>query len=372
MQASPQARHLEVLSSVVKWRTVSNYKNYFFRNGLAFSDTTLVRSDEPEQFPMHPPVPDLRTLEIHPVPFTRLLHRYDSSGNRERDGLGVPLLCEAIGDAASLGYNCLHIAGTEPLHCPALHALCSEAHRVGMMATLQLQQREITPRLLDELNGSVDLLGVALDGRPASHGRMRKCHRIRMALDRGIPVVVIFQMGRGSMKDLEWAAHFAAEHGATALAVRASKLSSEQLATAWMVLEYFRDLYRGRLAMGFEAPNRFTLPTEPPDLMGWHYGLSDRPHNLGEIVSPLVIDCDGIVLPLRRDFPAEFALGDLRDHPLLDLARSWIDQQSADFARCYLDALRHAQAGGHRLTDFFDLLSEEAGRSRQAALAAAC
>ena len=37
-----------------------------------------------------------------------------------------------------------------------------------------------------------------------------------------------------------------------------------------------------------------------------------------------------------------------------------------------LDALIRAQAGGHGVTDFFDLLSEEAGRSRQAALAAAC
>src|SRR5437763_3914882 len=199
---------------------------------------------------MQLPSPHIRTLEIHPVPFTHLLDRYDSSGNREWNGLGVPLLFEAICDAASLGYNCLHIAGAEPLHCPALHALCSEAHRVGMMATLQLQQHDITPRLLDELYESVDLLGVALDGRPASQGRMRKCHRIRMAVDRGIPVVVIFRAGRQSLRDLEWSAQFAAEHGATALAVRTSNLSRDQLATVWMVLEFFRDLYRARLSIG--------------------------------------------------------------------------------------------------------------------------
>jgi hypothetical protein len=320
---------------------------------------------------MQLPGPHIRTLEIHPVPFTRLLHRYDSSGNREWSRLGVPLLFEAIGDAASLGYNCLHIAGAEPLHCPALHALCSEAHRVGMMATVQLQQREITPRLLDELHESVDLLGVALDGRPSSHGRMRKCHRIRMAVDRGIPVVVIFRVGRHSLKDLEWAAQFAAEHGATALAVRTSNLSREQLATTWMVLESLRDLYRGCLSIGFESPNRFTLPAELPDVWGWQRGLSARTHALGEIVSPLVIDSDGRAIPLRRDFHSRFILGDLRYQPLRKLAESWIEHQSADFAQCYLDASRRAQNGA-RITNFFDLLSEEAGRSRQAALAAAC
>jgi hypothetical protein len=77
------------------------------------------------------------------------------------------------------------------------------------------------------------------------------------------------------------------------------------------------------------------------------------------------------VLPLRRDFPTHFALGDLRHQPLRDLADSWIGQQSADFARCYVDALTRSQEGGHQFTDFFDLLSEEAGRSRQAALSAA-
>ena len=205
---------------------------------------------------MNPLGPDTHTLEIHPVPFTRLLHRHSASGRPEEDGLGVPLLLEAIGEAASLGYNCLHLAGDEPLHCPALHSLCGEAHRHGMQATLQLKQGAITQRLVDELHGSVDLLGVVLEGRPAFQGRIRKCLRIKMARDRGIPVLVIFRLTRNNMNDLEWAAQFAAEHGASALVVRASNLSEDQLATAWMVLEFLRDLCRGRLSIGFEAPNR--------------------------------------------------------------------------------------------------------------------
>ena len=194
---------------------------------------------------------------------------------------------------------------------------------------------------------------------------------VKKAYDRGIPVVVIFQAGRSSLRDLEWVPQFAAEHGATALAVRTSNLSRDQLATAWMILEYFRDLYRGRLSIGFESPNRFTLPVELPDVWGWQRGLEARTHALGEIVSPLVIDSDGVALPLRGDFHPRFALGSVRQQPLSELAACWIEQQSAEFAQCYLDALVRAQAG-HRVTNFFDLLSEEAGRSRQAALAAAC
>jgi hypothetical protein len=92
--------------------------------------------------------PEIRTLEVNPVPITRLLHRNFPSGLRERDGLGVPLLLQAIGEAASLGYNVLHISGDNPLDCPSLHPLCGEAHRHGMQTTLQLQQTALTPRLI--------------------------------------------------------------------------------------------------------------------------------------------------------------------------------------------------------------------------------
>src|SRR5215469_17207398 len=108
---------------------------------------------------MSPHDPAIRILEVNPIPFTRLLHHTPASGVRERDGLGVPLLLQAIGDAASLGYNCLHISGSEPLHCPALHSLCGEAHSHGMTTAMQLKQRALTPSLLDELRGVVDSLG---------------------------------------------------------------------------------------------------------------------------------------------------------------------------------------------------------------------
>src|SRR5215813_3968754 len=73
--------------------------------------------------PMNLHHPEARTLEVHPVPLTCLLHRNLPSGSRERDGLGVPLLLQAIGEASSLGYNLLHISGEDPLRCASLHSL---------------------------------------------------------------------------------------------------------------------------------------------------------------------------------------------------------------------------------------------------------
>jgi Fe-coproporphyrin III synthase len=315
--------------------------------------------------------PEIRTLEVHPVPFTRLLHRNFPSGLRDRDGLGVPVLLDAIGEAASLGYNLLRISGDNPLHCPALHSLCGEAHRHGIRTTIQLPQNELTQRLIGEFSGVVDRLAIVLDGRPIVRKRIRRCHRLTMLGQRQIPFAVIFTLTRSNLNDLEPAVQFALEHEAAALAVRTSELSEDQLATAWMVTEFLRDQCRGRLAIDFETPNRHCLPLGPGELMRWIETLAARPRTLGRVVSPLVVNSEGMLLPIRRDFPSAFAFGDLRRHSLRQLADSWIVQRGAAFAGAYADALARAQAGRSRYHKFFDLLSEEAGRSRPAVFAAA-
>jgi Fe-coproporphyrin III synthase len=314
--------------------------------------------------------PDARTLEVHPIPFTRLLHRYPSSGHREWDRLGTPLLLAAVGEASQLGYTSLHVSGDEPLHCPALHSLCDEAHRHGMKTTLQLRQGELSQRLLKELQGSVDLLGVVLESRPAAHGRVRKCRELAAARELGMEVGVIIKLTRGNMNDLEWAAQFAAEHGARALSIRPCRVSDEQLATAWMVVEFLRDVCRGVLRIGFEVPNRYCLPVELGELNDWQRGLPSQPQTLGDLLSPLVIDSSGMVLPLRAGFPRALALGALGRCDLRELAEDWISCRSADFTDCYRSALARSRSD-NQFNDFFDLLAEEAGRSRAAALAVA-
>ncbi len=44
---------------------------------------------------------------------------------------------------------------------------------------------------------------------------------------------------------------------------------------------------------------------------------------LAEIVSPLVIEADGTIVPLQYGFPREYALGNLHQYSLSDLATRW-------------------------------------------------
>ena len=141
--------------------------------------------------------------------------------------------------------------------------------------------------------------------------------RLAVVRESGIPFALVFSLTSTSLADLEWAAEFATAQGAAMLQVRPSgELTDEQMATAWMMVECLSDLQRGKLVIHLDSVNRYSLPTEPGDLASWKQDLEREARYLGEIVSPLVIEDDGTVSPLRYGFPRRFAFGNLKNEAL--------------------------------------------------------
>ena len=144
------------------------------------------------------------------------------------------------------------------------------------------------------------------------------------------------------------------------LQVRPSEeLSDEQMATAWMMVECLSELQRGKLVIHFDAVNRYSLPTEPGDLASWRQDLEREARYLGEIVSPLVIESDGMVAPLRHGFPRRFAFGSLHKDGLATMTERWIDTQSGAFCELYGTVLRKARTADRMFGDLVQMLSEE-------------
>src|SRR5579862_8026021 len=135
--------------------------------------------------------PDIRILQIHPTRLCNLrcLHCYSSSGPRERGELGAPLLLQAIADAATLGYNVLSVSGGEPLLYGNLRALCEEAHRHQMLATLVTNGTVITAQKLYELRGSIDMIAISLDGAPERHNHIRGSSQAFQRMENGLELI---------------------------------------------------------------------------------------------------------------------------------------------------------------------------------------
>lgn len=328
--------------------------------------------------------PDVRILQIHPTRRCNLrcLHCYSSSGPRERGELGAPLLLNAVSDAASLGYNVLSVSGGEPLLYTHLEAICRRAHRHGMITTLVTNGTVITQRKMHDLRHLVDMMAISLDGAPERHNQMRGSatafermrSRLELVRQAGIPFAFVFTLTQENLPDLEWAADFAVEQGAAMLQVHpleeygractdlaGQSLADQQTGTAWMVVECLREIFRDKLSIHLDALTRNQLPVAPAVVADWLRDFEDGRRSLGEIVSPLVIEDDATVSPMRYGFPRNFALGSLHTHTLAELAEDWKHRRARAFCEMYSNTLRKIRDSECMFGNVYELLAQEAG-----------
>ena len=318
-------------------------------------------------------IPDVRILEVHPAPWNS--QRDNCHPSRilpERNDLGLPPLLHGVADAAKLGYNFLNVAGVEPLRYPGLTTLCREAHRHGMLTSTIAGSIPLTPPQLDWLRFSIDLLGVEIEGRGAGRNR-RRCapratqttrQRLAVVRNAGIPFAIVFSLTSANLGDLKWVAEFAVAQGAAMLHLRPSaELTGEPMTKAWRMVESLYELKRGKLVIHFDALHRYNLPPEPGDLASWKQDLDREARYLGEIVSPLVIEREGTVVPLSYGFPRRFAFGNLGRERLARMAKRWIESQAGAFCEVYGTVLRQARTADRTFEDWYRMLSLEAQRS---------
>jgi hypothetical protein len=310
-------------------------------------------------------IPDIRTLEIHLPNFGYLTTSCQrSSGLGGRDDLGVSLLSQAIHDAAGLGYNFLSIAGEQSLFHPGLKDLCGRAHQMRMLTTISTRCGLLSARRLKALVPTVDLLGIRYEA-----GMARNLEPVRRS---GIPFALVYHLTAANMGELESTAAFAVSHGAAMLHVRpAEGLSDHSMATVWMIIECLRDIHRGELAVQLEVLNRYNLTLGDGDLADWKAGVAQDDRFLGELISPLVVEEDGAVVPLRTGFPRSLALGNLHQATLAEMAAAWIHKGASDFCDLYGSVLQNVRREGSAFGDLHQLLAEGAGRNGGASFSAA-
>jgi Fe-coproporphyrin III synthase len=303
---------------------------------------------------MGPTGDSYRVLQIHPTRRCNLrcIHCYSSSGPEEREEINVALLRDALADASEEGYTVAGISGGEPLLYKPLRELLQHARECGMITTVTSNGMLLNERRLETLEGVVDLLAISLDGVPASHNRNRASERafgtmaarLEGVRRSGIPFGFIFTLTLHNLHELDWVAKFALEQGAQLLQIhpleevgRAKQFLSgarpDAIESAYAHLEALRiqasvgdqlrvqlDLLDRNLLRS--TPGRVFAGKEPPD---------PARSPLSDLVSPLVIEADGTVVPIQHGFARGYALGNLQEAPLGELAMRWRREQYGAF-----------------------------------------
>lgn len=288
-----------------------------------------------------------RILQIHPTRRCNLRcrHCYSLSGPEQRDELAVDALRDAITDASSAGYEIAGFSGGEPLLYEPLPTLLRHAQDRGMFTTVTTNGMHFSSRRLDILRGCLNLVAVSLDGVPASHNRLRASERafdtmeakLPLLRQSGIPFGFIFTLTRHNLHELDWVANFALGQGARLLQIHplesvgraALEMGSDrpdEVEDAYAYLETMRlqETIGGRMYIQLDLFDRDAILAEPSRVFASEDSAEPQSELLADLVSPLVIEPDGTVAPIRYGFAREFVLGNLKTNRLPRLARTWV------------------------------------------------
>lgn len=304
---------------------------------------------------------DYRILQIHPTLRCNLKcpHCYSASSPEEKGELSLDLLRQALSDAYDEGYNVLGVSGGEPLMFKSLHGVLEHARSIGMLTTVTSNGMLLNQKRLQDLREVVNLIAISLDGIGESHNRMRGNPRafelMKRCLDdlrkSDIPFGFIFTLTMYNLHELEEVARFAVEQGATLLQIhpleevgRAQQLmarsSPDELELAYTFLEVSRikQIYSDRLQIQFDVVDRELVRDNPGRV---YAATTANPENLtnctlSDLVSPLVIEDDGFVVPIQYGFSRNYGLGNLRENSL----RLQIDWWKANLYPSFLELCR--------------------------------
>jgi MoaA/NifB/PqqE/SkfB family radical SAM enzyme len=263
----------------------------------------------------------------------------------------------AIADAAAQGYRVVSISGGEPLLYSALPSLLTEARRHGLRTTVTSNGLLLDDRRIQLLSGHADFLAISLDGAPELHNYMRNAPRAFESMHKrldplrrsGLPFGFLFTLTHQNISDLEWVAEFAAAEGAELLQVHpleetgraqsalAGSAPTDVDATfAWLLAHRLKEKFTGRLRIHLDLLDRDALRSSSFGSCLKTISASDQcTRRLADFISPLVIESEGTVVPLQYGFPRAYAIGNLNNLSLENMARSWLTQPQSPLETLY-------------------------------------
>ncbi len=297
----------------------------------------------------------VNVIQIHPTLRCNLRcqHCYSTSGPEQKGELALDVLERFLADAAGEGYNAIGLSGGEPLTWKPLPRLLASARALGFTTSVTSNGLLLDARRLEQLTPHLALLAISLDGVPESHNRMRGRARafeqMRGKLDlvrtAGVPFGFIFTLTLQNLSELDWVAAFACAEGAKLLQIHPLEqvgrardyqlLPPDELELSYGFLEVARlqRQYGDQLTLQFDVADRQLVAREPCRAFAGPAPAAEVAiaSPLASLVSPLVVQEDGWVVPIQHGFGTDYAIAHLDRGPFRVQAARWKRQQHPRF-----------------------------------------
>lgn len=298
-----------------------------------------------------------RILQIHPSRLCNLRcqHCYSSSGPEEKGGIEPRLLRSVLDEAKAEGYTVAGFSGGEPLLYKPLVEVLEHARGLGLFTTVTSNGMLLTEKRLSALVDRVNLLAISVDGIPESHNRFRAnerafetmAHRLEGVRASGIPFGFIFTLTQYNLDELPWVAELAAREGAALLQIHPLELTGraeeqlpdaqpdgEESAWALVATKAIERQYGDQLRVQLDLLDRKAVRHHPEKIYA-EGSMDDDPRPLGEVLTPLILEPDGELVPIRFGFSRRYAVGNVYEDGLSAGADRWRRETApAFFALC--------------------------------------
>jgi Fe-coproporphyrin III synthase len=331
-----------------------------------------------------------RVLQVHPTRRCNLscVHCYSSSGPMVTESLSLDVAQRVISGACEEGYNVLGTSGGEPLLYRELPALLEHAKSLGMTTTVTSNGMLLDERRIATLMGRVDLLAISVDGTPAAHDELRGSPHAFRDLHRnlahvrasGIPFGFIFTLTLENLDQLAWVARFAIEQGAGLLQVHPLELSGRgeglagchpddlEAAAAYLECARLQAEHAGKLRVQLDLVDRLAMRNDPGRVYADACAGANIDTPLGAMLSPLVLESDGTLVPVQHGFARQFALGSAKSDDFRTLARNWKQQCFGDFRQLCREVFETIDASeGLPFVNWYEVVAEHARNWRRPA-----
>ena len=297
-----------------------------------------------------------KILHIHPLKRCNLhcLHCYSSSSPEEREELDVKLLQQAIADASGEGYTVVSVSGGEPILYQPLEELLATAHDYQMKTSIVSNGILLNESRLGKLQGLTDIIAISLDGKPELHDRMRNqpgafmrmAARLEGLRQSGIPFGFVFTVSRFNFRDLDWVVDFALGQKARLIQIhllekvgRAKKnlpgMELNEIIAAYVYLQAMklREKVGQSIKISIDLIHQEALRANRDCFYAGENKSSVTNIPLAKLLSPLIIETDGTIVPLQHGMPRQYALGNLKQSGLSQLAHQWREEKYLAFCQ---------------------------------------
>lgn len=297
----------------------------------------------------------VNVIQIHPTRRCNLRckHCYSISGPEHPRELPVQSLERLLSEAAREGFNAVGVSGGEPLTYRSLPHLLESAHKLGFYTTVTTNGLLLDAHQLARLQPHLSLLAISADGTPESHNQIRglphaferMCAKLYLLREAGVPFGLIFTLTLSNLHELSWVAEFAVTEGARLLQIhpleqvgRAREyqlLPPDDLELTYGFIEVARlqERYRGRLTLQFDVADRALIEREPCRAFAMRPPESSMVDELplASLVSPVVVQDDGWIVPIQYGFSTEYAIARLNYGGFREQASHWKHRRYPQF-----------------------------------------